>query len=178
MPTPYQIFFSLTPYMQDTEVLYTECTEKILSRYGQTYEWSLKSRIMGRPPMECARIVVEDLSFPKNSTRSFTACCRTCFPMQGLCLVCAKCLSNYVKHGLHCFIKQCDTIVYTIGNHTYFRLPPNSDLLWMNASVTLATVNQTSYASTSIQVLPGKLVVTSTNSLQKRLSAELGSYRK
>ena len=50
--------------MQDTEVLYTECTEKILSRYGKTYEWSLKTMIMGRPPMECARTVVEHLSLP------------------------------------------------------------------------------------------------------------------
>ena len=73
-------FFSDPLLMQDTEVLYRECTKEILSRYGQTYEWSLQSKIMGRPAMECARIVVEDLSLPMTPEEFHKALLQDMFP--------------------------------------------------------------------------------------------------
>ena len=48
----------------ETESLYTRVTQTILDRYGKTFEWSLKSRIMGRPPLVGARMVVESLELP------------------------------------------------------------------------------------------------------------------
>ena len=48
----------------ETESLYTKVTQGILDRYGKTFEWSLKSSIMGRPPLVGARMVVESLQLP------------------------------------------------------------------------------------------------------------------
>lgn len=48
----------------DTEVLYTKVTQQILDRYGKTFEWSLKTKMMGRKPIEGATILVEDLQLP------------------------------------------------------------------------------------------------------------------
>ena len=48
----------------ETESLYTRVTQTILDRYGKTFEWSLKSRIMGRPPLVGAKMVVESLELP------------------------------------------------------------------------------------------------------------------
>ena len=48
----------------ETESLYTRVTQNILDRYGKTFEWSLKSRIMGRPPLLGAKMVVDSLQLP------------------------------------------------------------------------------------------------------------------
>lgn len=48
----------------ETESLYTKVTQTILDRYGKTFEWSLKSRIMGRPPLVGARMVIDSLQLP------------------------------------------------------------------------------------------------------------------
>ena len=48
----------------DTEVLYTKVTQQILDRYGKTFEWSLKTKMMGRKPIDGATILVEELQLP------------------------------------------------------------------------------------------------------------------
>ena len=54
------VFFTCT----DTESLYTLCTQKILDRYGKTYDWTLKTKAMGRKPLDAARVIVEALELP------------------------------------------------------------------------------------------------------------------
>ncbi|KAI8916852.1 HAD-like domain-containing protein [Entophlyctis helioformis] len=49
---------------QDTERVYTEVTQEIVSRYGKTYDWTLKSRMMGRNQKDAAQILVEALQIP------------------------------------------------------------------------------------------------------------------
>lgn len=58
--------FRLTPSLlcPDTEILYTECTQQILDRFGKTFEWSVKSKMMGRPPLPAAQVLVEELQLP------------------------------------------------------------------------------------------------------------------
>lgn len=48
----------------DTECLYTQVTQGILDRYGLTFDWALKARMMGRRPMEGAKILVDSLNLP------------------------------------------------------------------------------------------------------------------
>ena len=48
----------------DTESLYTLCTQKILDRYGKTYDWPLKTRVMGRKPLDAAGFIVDALELP------------------------------------------------------------------------------------------------------------------
>lgn len=48
----------------DTETIYSATTQKILDRYGKTFDWSVKSRMMGHKPIEAAGILVEALGIP------------------------------------------------------------------------------------------------------------------
>jgi pseudouridine 5'-phosphatase len=48
----------------DTEPFYTAVTQSIVSRYGHTFDWSLKSKMIGKKAMDSARILVETLKLP------------------------------------------------------------------------------------------------------------------
>jgi pseudouridine-5'-monophosphatase len=48
----------------DTEPFYTEVTQTIVSRYGHTFDWSLKSQMIGKKAIDSARILVEALKLP------------------------------------------------------------------------------------------------------------------
>ena len=48
----------------DTETLYTEVTNQILSRYGLSYDWSVKCKTMGRPPLTAAKVLVQETGLP------------------------------------------------------------------------------------------------------------------
>lgn len=48
----------------DTEIIYTQVTQEIVSRFGKTYEWSLKSRMLGQRAMEAATLLVNTLQLP------------------------------------------------------------------------------------------------------------------
>jgi HAD superfamily hydrolase (TIGR01509 family) len=48
----------------DTEPFYTEVTQTIVGRYGHTFEWSLKSRMIGKKAIDSARILVDALQLP------------------------------------------------------------------------------------------------------------------
>lgn len=45
-------------------MLYTECTQDILDKYGLKFEWSVKSKMMGRPPLVSAKVLVDELNLP------------------------------------------------------------------------------------------------------------------
>lgn len=51
-------FFCL--YLTDTEKFYTVVQERILARFGKTFDWSLKAKMMGKKAIESARIFVEE----------------------------------------------------------------------------------------------------------------------
>lgn len=39
-------------------------TQEILDPYGKTFDWSLKSKMMGRSAMGAAQVLVEELQLP------------------------------------------------------------------------------------------------------------------
>jgi pseudouridine-5'-monophosphatase len=58
------VIFDLDGLLLDTESLYTKATQKIFDRYGKTFDWSIKSKIMGRKPLDAAKHVVEMAKLP------------------------------------------------------------------------------------------------------------------
>ena len=50
------ILYDMDGLLLDTEPFYTEVTQAVVGRYGHTFEWSLKSRMMGKKAMDSARI--------------------------------------------------------------------------------------------------------------------------
>ena len=39
-------------------------TQEILEPYGKTFDWSVKSKMMGRGSLEAAKVLVEELQLP------------------------------------------------------------------------------------------------------------------
>ena len=58
------VIFDLDGVLLDTEKLYTQSTQTVVGEYGKTFDWSLKSQMMGRHELEGARLLVETLELP------------------------------------------------------------------------------------------------------------------
>ncbi len=58
------VIFDLDGVLLDTEPIYTLGTRRIAERWGKNYGWELKAELMGRAPIEGARLVVEGLGLP------------------------------------------------------------------------------------------------------------------
>jgi len=58
------VIFDLDGVLLDTEKLYTEATQKVVGEYGKTFDWSLKSLMMGRHELEAAELLVKALELP------------------------------------------------------------------------------------------------------------------
>ena len=52
------ILYDMDGLLLDTEPFYTEVTQAIVGRYGHTFEWSLKSQMIGKRAADSARILV------------------------------------------------------------------------------------------------------------------------
>ena len=48
----------------DTENLYTEGTQSILSEFGHIYDWEFKAQLMGKRTDEVARMIVDHYHLP------------------------------------------------------------------------------------------------------------------
>jgi pseudouridine-5'-monophosphatase len=58
------VIFDMDGVLLDTERFYTEATQRIVSRYGKRFDWSIKSNMMGRSPIEAIRYLVDVLQLP------------------------------------------------------------------------------------------------------------------
>jgi len=58
------LIFDLDGVLLDTEKLYTEATQRVVGQYGKTFDWSLKSRMMGRHELEAAELLITTLDLP------------------------------------------------------------------------------------------------------------------
>ncbi|NKB61718.1 MAG: HAD-IA family hydrolase [Gammaproteobacteria bacterium] len=56
--------FDMDGLLLDTEIIYTRVTQKIVSRFGKTFDWSLKSNMLGRKAIDSARYLVAELNLP------------------------------------------------------------------------------------------------------------------
>jgi len=58
------VIYDVDGLLLDTEPFYTEASQRIASRYGKVYDWSLKSRMMGKRAEDSARVFTESLDLP------------------------------------------------------------------------------------------------------------------
>ncbi len=55
-PNPVRsVIFDVDGLLLDTEIVYTRVTQKIVSRFGKTFDWSIKANMIGRAEAESAR---------------------------------------------------------------------------------------------------------------------------
>ena len=58
------VLFDMDGLLLDTENLYTEGTQSILSEFGHNYDWDFKSKLMGKRTDEVARMIVDHYRLP------------------------------------------------------------------------------------------------------------------
>lgn len=58
------VIFDMDGVLLDTERFYTQSTQQIVGRYGKTFDWFIKSNMVGRPALESARYLVRVLELP------------------------------------------------------------------------------------------------------------------
>lgn len=58
------VIFDMDGVLLDTERFYTEVTRDFVSRWGKTFDWSIKQHMLGRPAIESARYLVTALDLP------------------------------------------------------------------------------------------------------------------
>jgi pseudouridine-5'-monophosphatase len=63
-PSITHVLYDVDGLLLDTEPFYTEVTQTIVSRYGHDFDWSLKSRMIGKKAIDSARILVDALQLP------------------------------------------------------------------------------------------------------------------
>lgn len=61
---PHHAIFDMDGILLATEIIYTEATQEIVGRFGKTFDWSIKSQMVGRPSIDSARYLVETLQLP------------------------------------------------------------------------------------------------------------------
>ena len=58
------VIYDMDGLLLDTEIFYTQVTQQIVSRFGKTFDWSIKSQMIGLPAIESARHLVKTLDLP------------------------------------------------------------------------------------------------------------------
>lgn len=58
------VIFDLDGVLLDTEKLYTEATQRVVGEFGKTFDWALKSQMMGRHELEAAELLIQTLELP------------------------------------------------------------------------------------------------------------------
>ena len=58
------VIFDLDGLLLDTEAVYTDVTQEIVAPFGKVFDWSIKSKMIGRPELDSARYLVKALDLP------------------------------------------------------------------------------------------------------------------
>jgi pseudouridine-5'-monophosphatase len=58
------VIFDMDGVLLDTEKLYTDATQRIVARFGKTFDWRIKADMIGRPALDSARHLVTALALP------------------------------------------------------------------------------------------------------------------
>ena len=56
--------FDMDGLLLDTEIIYTQVTQRIVGRFGKTFDWSLKGNMIGLPDTVSANYLVRALQLP------------------------------------------------------------------------------------------------------------------
>ncbi|HYK89171.1 MAG TPA: HAD-IA family hydrolase [Acidobacteriota bacterium] len=58
------VIYDMDGLLLNTEPFYTKANQEIAARYGRTFDWSHKSRVIGLRAMDTARILVKTIPLP------------------------------------------------------------------------------------------------------------------
>src|SRR6059036_2459126 len=58
------VIYDMDGLLLDTEKFYTQATQAIAKRFGKFFDWSIKSKMIGKPATDSARILTQELQLP------------------------------------------------------------------------------------------------------------------
>ncbi|MBF0352911.1 MAG: HAD-IA family hydrolase [SAR324 cluster bacterium] len=58
------VLYDMDGLLLDTEQFYTIVTQEIVGKFGKTFDWSVKSRMIGKKAIDAANILVNALNLP------------------------------------------------------------------------------------------------------------------
>eukprot|EP01119_Soliformovum_irregulare_P020086 TRINITY_DN6468_c0_g1_i1.p1 TRINITY_DN6468_c0_g1~~TRINITY_DN6468_c0_g1_i1.p1 ORF type:complete len:253 (-),score=70.62 TRINITY_DN6468_c0_g1_i1:39-728(-) len=58
------VIFDMDGTLLDTEAVYTDVTQQIVSQYGKNFTWEIKAKMMGQRAPDAAKILVDSLNLP------------------------------------------------------------------------------------------------------------------
>lgn len=64
VPPISHVLFDMDGLLLDTEIVYTQATQRIVGRFGKVFDWSIKANMIGRPSTDSARYLVDALALP------------------------------------------------------------------------------------------------------------------
>ena len=97
------VLFDMDGLLLDTEPFYTEVTQAIVGRYGHTFDWTVKSRMIGKKASDSARILVDALQLPitpEDYLREREAMLATLFPSAQAMPGAKRLTEHLARHGV------------------------------------------------------------------------------
>ena len=70
--SPTCVIYDMDGLLLNTERFYSMVTQQIVERYGKNFDWTLKSKILGRRAIESAQIIVDTLELPITANEYLT----------------------------------------------------------------------------------------------------------
>ncbi|MGF1527759.1 MAG: HAD-IA family hydrolase [Candidatus Competibacterales bacterium] len=123
------VIFDMDGLLLDTEGLYTQATQTIVSRYGKVFDWSIKAHMIGRPAMDSARYLVEVLELPlapEDYLREREAILEALFPS-------AKAMAGAERLTAHLSSQGVPQAVATSSSRRLFQWKTQSHQAWFES---------------------------------------------
>ncbi len=129
------VIFDVDGLLLDTEPVYTRATQTIVTRFGKTFDWSIKANMIGRAAADSAHYLIETLDLPISPQEYLTE--RNDLMREGF----AKCdakpgAESLIRHLHH---HNIPIAVATSSSRALFLLKTTRHRSWFNLIPTIVT---------------------------------------
>ncbi|KAI8799956.1 HAD-like domain-containing protein [Cladochytrium replicatum] len=123
------VLFDMDGLLLDTERVYSEVTQQILERFGKTFEWSLKARMMGLKERDACELLVNEMKIPmtveeymEERRRGHAAKFPFCKPLPGVQKLVSHLAARYVPIAVATSSHKASFEIKSANNSDLFSL--------------------------------------------------------